>query len=80
MSLKLIDEWRDAWKWLSVHASLLVVAWGLTPPDQQAVLLKMVGINPDLTSYVPALLGFIVIYARLVRQGAPAAAGEADPP
>ena len=34
--MKLIPNWRRAWRMMSVQVAGLAVAWGLLPPDQQA--------------------------------------------
>lgn len=70
--MKLIHNWRRAWRMASVQVAGLAVAWGLLPPDQQAALLAFVGIGPER---VPAVLGLLVLAGRLIDQ--PKARGDA---
>ena len=67
MKLKLIEDWRKAWRWFSVNAMLLAVAiqgtWLQLPDDMKA------SIPPALVSYSTiALLAFGVL-GRLLKQG-----------
>lgn len=50
---------------LSVQLAALAVAWGVVPLDQQTAVLELLGVDP---SRVPAILGLLVIAARLVDQ------------
>lgn len=63
--MKLIDDWRRAWRYLSVQIAGLAVVWGALPPDQQAALLGLFGIGPER---VPLVIGLAVIVARLLNQ------------
>ena len=64
--MKLIPEWRRAWRMLSVQVATLAVTWGLLPPDQQAQILAAVGIPSER---VPAILGGLFLAGRLLQQG-----------
>ena len=64
--MKLIDNWRRAWRMWSVQAAALLVAWGTLPVDMQAAIVAAVGVPPER---VPAILGALVILGRLVQQG-----------
>lgn len=64
--MKLIDNWRRAWRMWSVQAAALMVAWGTLPVDMQAAIVAAVGVPPER---VPAILGALVILGRLVQQG-----------
>ena len=35
MRLRLIENWRSAWRFASMHAAALVVVWGSLPADAQ---------------------------------------------
>jgi hypothetical protein len=65
MKPELIPEWRNAWKMLSVQIAALAVVWGSVPADVQALLLEAVGVPVER---VPAVLGLVLIVARLVSQ------------
>ncbi len=61
----LVENWRDAWKWLSVQGAALIVAWSLVPADMQAALLELLGWS---SSQVTAALGVLTLLGRLVNQ------------
>ena len=63
--MKLIENWRRAHRMLSVQMGSLLVAWGMTPPDTQAVIMGFVGLPAER---VPAVLGLLVILGRVVAQ------------
>jgi hypothetical protein len=65
MKPELIPEWRNAWRMLSVQIAALAVVWGSVPADVQALLLEAVGVPVER---VPAVLGLVLIVARLVSQ------------
>lgn len=67
----LIPNWRRAWRFLSVHVALVLVAWGALPVDMQAALVEVLGIPAER---VPAVLGVLMLLARLIDQ--PKARGE----
>lgn len=60
--MKLIDEWRQAWRYLSVQASTFFAAvaltWIMLPADQQALILGILGVDGPAWA---ALTGFVVI-------------------
>lgn len=64
--MKLVPDWKDAWKWLSVHiATILTVINAL-----QASLLQVQGfLTPTQLAVTNAVLGMLVIWGRLVQQG-----------
>jgi hypothetical protein len=69
--MKLISNWRDAWKWFSVQALAAIVAlpvvWGMLPADVKAYL-------PDgWEPWVFVALAFAGIAGRLVDQNKAAA-------
>jgi len=45
--MKLIPEWRQAWRMLSVQVASLAIAWGALPVDQQAAILALFGVGPE---------------------------------
>ena len=71
--MKFIDNWRQAWRMLSVQLAAAAILFGVLPPDQQAALLGVLGLQPE---HVPAALGALFILARLI--GQPAISPPAD--
>lgn len=65
--MKLIQNIRQAPRLWSVQVAALLVAWGSLPADVQAAIVGLVGVPPER---VPAVLGLLVILARLVQQPA----------
>lgn len=65
--MKLIENWRSAWRMLSVQVAALAVVWGSLPADQQAAILALAGVGPER---VPLVVGVAMIVARLVNQPA----------
>lgn len=63
--MRLIDNWRRAWRLLSVQVAAAAVAWSALPPDVQTAVLGTLGVSPER---VPGILGLLVIVARLVDQ------------
>jgi hypothetical protein len=63
--MKLIPEWRRAWRMLSVQIGALAVLWVALPAETQAAILRMVGISE---TQLTAVLGVLVIVARLIAQ------------
>lgn len=64
--MKLVPDWKDGWKWLSVHiATILTVVNAL-----QASVLQFQGfMTPQQLAITNAVLGLLVIWGRLVQQG-----------
>lgn len=63
--MKLVENWKDAWKWLSVHFASLLIIWTMTSPEDQAVLLSLLGWAPET---VTRLLAVATLAGRLVGQ------------
>lgn len=63
--MKLIPNWRDAGRMLSVQIAAMAVLFGALPAEQQAAILALLGIGPER---MPALLGLAVILARVINQ------------
>ena len=68
--MKLIPDWRQAWRMLSVQVASLAIVWGALPVDQQAAILALFGVGPER---VPLFIGLAVIVALVVSQQRPAA-------
>ena len=63
--MKLIPEWRKAWRLLSVQIASAAVLFGSIPAETQAAMLDLVGLQP---SRLPAVLGLLMIVGRLLAQ------------
>lgn len=63
--MRLIPEWRRAWRMLSVQIAALAVLWVALPADAQASILGAIGID---AADLPGVLGALMIVARLVAQ------------
>jgi hypothetical protein len=63
--MKLIPEWRRAWRMLSVQVAGAAVLFGTLPAETQAAMLDLVGLPP---SRLPAVLGLLMIVGRLWAQ------------
>ena len=63
--MKLIPEWRSAWRMLSVQIGALAVVWVALPADTQTAILRLIGID---AAHLPALVGLAVIVGRLIAQ------------
>lgn len=63
--MKLIPNWRNAGRMLSVQIAALAMLFGALPVDQQAALLALLGVGPER---MPAFLGLAVILARVIDQ------------
>ena len=71
--MKLIAEWKQAHKFLSVRMSafggVAMTAWIATPDEQKHSLLKIIG--HDAPTWFAAIGFFAVIFSRVVSQKPP---------
>lgn len=65
--MKLVPQWRRAWRMFSVQLSAVIVAWVALPEAQQMALAGLVGIQADT---VPGLLAALAILGRVIDQPA----------
>lgn len=67
--MKLVDDWKQAWKWLSVNcmavAGSIQCAWIAVPDDMRA------SIPPTLVHWLTLVLLLAGIGGRLIKQGKP---------
>lgn len=61
----IIDNWKDSWKFVSVHASALIVVWVALPPETQR---DLVSLFPGLREYVPGILAVTALLGRYWKQ------------
>lgn len=71
--MKLIDEWKTAYKFASVRVgaigTALLAGWIAVPAEQQQAILSLLGLN---TPAVLGIVGIIVaIGSRVVKTGPP---------
>lgn len=67
--MKLVDNWKSAWKWYSVHIMLVIVAlpeiWAYFPQEFKDSL------PPHALMYITSVLGVSAILARVFSQEKP---------
>ena len=62
----MVNDWKDCWKWLSVHAALLII---LFDTAQQVLPQFAAVMSPEQFAWTNAALGVAVIVGRLIKQG-----------
>ncbi len=63
--MKIVPDWKDAWKWLSVHAAVLTAVVGAL----QAQLPAFQGLlTAQQYGWLTAACGLLVVVGRLVNQ------------
>ena len=65
--MKLIPNWRSAWRMATVQLASCGIAFGLLPPEMQSAILEAAGVP---ASRVTAVLGVLVLLGRIVAQPA----------
>jgi len=65
MSKFFVEDWRDAWKWLSVQISSLLIVWASIPIEQQNAVLSLLGLDQ---SKLMGIVGVAIILGRLIQQ------------
>ena len=63
--MKIIPEWKRAWRMLSVQIGALAVLWVALPATTQAAVLDLLGID---AKSLPGIVGVAVILGRLIAQ------------
>lgn len=63
--MRLIPNYRRAWRMASVQIAGLIAAWAVLPPEAQAAAVSLIGVPPDK---VPGILAVLLIVARLIDQ------------
>jgi undecaprenyl pyrophosphate phosphatase UppP len=64
--MKLVEDWKDAYKWLSINiAFIMALLNGLQASFAQVQAF----LSPTEVAYINAALGVMVIWGRLVQQG-----------
>lgn len=63
--MKLIPNWKKAWRMATVQIAAAAVVWGNLPADTQAAVLGLVGVPEER---VPAIIGALLLIARLIDQ------------
>jgi hypothetical protein len=63
--VKLIPNWRRAWRMASVQFAAVAVAWGSLPTETQTSILSAIGMPAER---VPAVLGLLILAGRLIDQ------------
>lgn len=67
--MKLVDDWKSAWRWFSMHALVLAgiipTVWAELPPDLKA------SIPPGMMGAITAVIAACGVIGRLVNQSKP---------
>jgi len=63
--MRIIHEWRRAWRMLTVQIGASAIAWVALPAEAQTTLLRLAGLSED---QLPGVLGALVILARMIAQ------------
>lgn len=63
--MKLVDEWRKCWKWLSMYG---IAALGFTPVVYENISFVQDFVSPTLFHNLMGVLGALTLLARLVKQ------------
>ena len=61
----LVQDWKSAWRWLSMWFATVLVVWSALPFDTQSAILAMFGISQ---STLTAIMGLAIMVGRLVKQ------------
>ena len=61
----LIENWRSAWRYITVQIGAAMLAFGALPVDQQSAILQAIGLPVERLT---AVLGALVLVGRLVNQ------------
>ena len=68
--MRLVPDWKDAWRWWSIQIATLIaavnLAWETLPKEALDV------IPVDLRGWITLVLSVLMIGARLIQQGKPA--------
>ena len=67
--MKLVPDWKQGWRWFSVHAHLaqlaVIATWGEVPADARS------SVPANIVVGVVALIGVLGLLGRFVDQGGP---------
>lgn len=67
--LKLVDDWKQGWKWVSTQSMGAAIAflttWALMPEDLKA------HVPPDIAAIIAVILLVLGFIGRFLKQGAP---------
>lgn len=67
--MKLVDDWKSAWRWFSMHALVLAgiipTVWAELPPDLKTT------IPPGAMGTITAVIAACGVVGRLVNQSKP---------
>lgn len=64
----LVEDWKNAWKWMSMQFATLLLIWTTLDTDTQASLVSAAASVLGFNISVPAVLGVMIIAGRLVAQ------------
>jgi len=73
--MKLVEDWKDAWKWLSVNIAAIMALLNAVQvtlanvQSLQAQVPDFVILTPSQLAVSNAILGMLIIWGRLIQQG-----------
>ena len=65
---KLVKNWQDAYKWMSMWFALAIAAWPLVPETEQAVIVSGIATLLGVEISVPTVLAVMLMAARMIDQ------------
>lgn len=63
--MKLVEDWKQCWKWFSVQGAALIA---IAPEAYQQVQGMQAYVSPGLFNHAMAVLGVLVIVGRVIEQ------------
>ena len=64
--MKFVEDWKQAYKWLSVHVATIIVMFNTL---QATIAQIQAFLSPQAVAVTNAVLAVALIWARLLRQG-----------
>jgi hypothetical protein len=65
---KLVSNWRDAYKWMSMWFAMAIAVWPLMPEAEQAAIVSGIASFLGVEISVPTALAVLLMVTRLIDQ------------
>lgn len=65
---KIVPNWRDSWKWMSMWFAMAIAAWPLVPAEEQAAIVSAIASTLGIEISVPTALAIMMMVARMIDQ------------